>query len=322
MLNSPDDTTAFQPVFVVGSQRSGTTLLAVLLDRHSRIAIPPETHFFGHFRRHLKRARHPVGHEPLITEFFRNRRAQDAGLEPSTVLNRFRQYPANLPNLLQAALERYAADRGKPRPGEKTPGHLEFVPQIIEWFPGARVVCIVRDGRAAVQSALKLGWYRSDIVTLSLLWRRNAARTLRFEQRYPQQFIRVRYEDLLRRPKSVLGDIDRFVGVPFEESQFDTSVRSHSVPEWEEKWKGKSEAELDSGRLEAWREELTAEENWLMTLLMGKALQRLNYADAQVSTRVTRQLMWYAAGRVAYSLRAHPPGRKLLRRLSALAAAK
>ena len=34
-----------RPIFVVGYQRSGTTLLQALLGAHHRIAGPPETHF-------------------------------------------------------------------------------------------------------------------------------------------------------------------------------------------------------------------------------------------------------------------------------------
>ena len=35
-----------RPIFVVGFQRSGTTLLQSLLGAHPRIAAPPEVHFF------------------------------------------------------------------------------------------------------------------------------------------------------------------------------------------------------------------------------------------------------------------------------------
>src|SRR4051812_27934164 len=35
-----------RPVFVIGFQRSGTTLLQALLGSHRRIAAPPETYFF------------------------------------------------------------------------------------------------------------------------------------------------------------------------------------------------------------------------------------------------------------------------------------
>ena len=42
-----------RPIFVVGSPRSGTTMLQLMLHAHPRIAIPPETRFFltAHRRR-------------------------------------------------------------------------------------------------------------------------------------------------------------------------------------------------------------------------------------------------------------------------------
>ena len=115
---------SFDPVFIVGSPRSGTTLLATLVDRHSRIAIPPETHFFGHFRRWVGRELGSLQHHTLVDEFLKNRRAGDMKLDRAAILSRFSRYPADLPHLLRAALEEYAARRAKPRAGEKTPGHI------------------------------------------------------------------------------------------------------------------------------------------------------------------------------------------------------
>ena len=42
---SPSEDLDFAPVFVVGYPRSGTTLLATLLGRHSELAATPESHF-------------------------------------------------------------------------------------------------------------------------------------------------------------------------------------------------------------------------------------------------------------------------------------
>jgi hypothetical protein len=33
------------PFFIVGSERSGTTMLRLMLNRHSRLCVPPESHF-------------------------------------------------------------------------------------------------------------------------------------------------------------------------------------------------------------------------------------------------------------------------------------
>jgi len=310
---------AFEPVFVVGSRRSGTTLLATLLDRHSQFAVPPETHFFGHFRQRIGRDPGHAQHRDLVEEFFANQRALDMKLDSEKLLHRFRQYPADLPHLLRASLEEYAERLGKARSAEKTPGHLEFVPTILQWFPRAKIVCIVRDGRAAVLSTARLGWRDGDIVGLSLMWRQRIRWMLAWERRYPSNFTRVSYEDLLRDPTGTLGRVDRFVGVQFEASQLDTSIPTHAIPEWETKWKAKSTTEPDLDRLSAWRHEATDEEMWLMNLLMGRDLRRLNYPDAFPSGRVSMRLLRYVGARFAQAARAYGPVRRPLQRLSVVA---
>ena len=43
--SSNDDARRPPAVFVVGMNRSGTTLLRMMLDAHPELTIPPETHF-------------------------------------------------------------------------------------------------------------------------------------------------------------------------------------------------------------------------------------------------------------------------------------
>lgn len=43
------------PFFIVGASRSGTTLLATILDSHSRIAVYTESHYYPLFRPDLHR---------------------------------------------------------------------------------------------------------------------------------------------------------------------------------------------------------------------------------------------------------------------------
>ena len=307
----------FEPVFVVGGRRSGTTLLATLLDRHSQIAVPPETHFFGHFRRRIEDPS-VLQHGELVAEFLANQRALDMKLDPVRLLDRFRRYPADLAHLFRASLEEYASAFGKPRPGEKTPGHLEFVPTILQWFPDAKVVCIIRDGRAAVLSAARLGWRGGDIVGLSMIWRQSVRWMFAWERQYPRSFLRVRYEDLLQDSTGTLDIVDRFVGIRFEAGQLDVSVPTHAVPDWEAKWKAKSAAELDAGRLNAWRREASEEEQWLMNLVLGRDLRRLDYPDTAVWSTVSPRLLRYAAARVAHAVRVYSPLRTGLRRLRVL----
>jgi hypothetical protein len=113
----------------------------------------------------------------------------------------------------------------------------------------------------------------------------------------------------------MLTAVDEFVGIGFEQSQLETSGSTHVVPTWEAPWKAKAGAELDPTRIGAWRRELTEEQLWLMNLLFGKYLRLLNYPDADVSQRLSPQLIAFAAGRFAYAARRHVTVARQLRRI-------
>src|SRR5215510_14678346 len=53
-IRSASASTALDPVFIVGAQRSGTTMLRLMLDQHSGLSIPFESGFIVHFHQRLQ----------------------------------------------------------------------------------------------------------------------------------------------------------------------------------------------------------------------------------------------------------------------------
>jgi len=139
--------------FLVGCERSGTTLLQAILARHSRVFSFPESHFFCRAipRRVLWRA---VG-------LARWRRARFALRQLLNVLGRH-DLEGHVPrrsvllvNYVRAfchILDRAALDRGKDMWVEKTPHHLYHVRAIQRLVPEARFIHILRDGRDVAAS--------------------------------------------------------------------------------------------------------------------------------------------------------------------------
>src|SRR5215475_13152399 len=95
--------------FVVGCPRSGTTLLTVMLDRHSQLAMTPETSFYMEIAPKLGDPGRPPLHDVLAGWS----RLPELGLEPGDVVERCgaRESPGEV---FAAILALYAQRRGKP----------------------------------------------------------------------------------------------------------------------------------------------------------------------------------------------------------------
>jgi hypothetical protein len=165
-------------IFIVGVSRSGTSLMRHILNQSDSIAISRENHFLGHL----------IGSEGMRRKFQQfgdlsddenARRLVDfiysEGLEKSSRLrgmsSHFRWILRRVEreDFLKAVLasdrtERgmftvlmklFADRKGKPIMGEKTPAHIRYVPTLLEWFPQAKVIHMIRDPRAIFVSGFR-----------------------------------------------------------------------------------------------------------------------------------------------------------------------
>lgn len=259
------------PVFVVGAARSGTTLLSVLLDRHSQLAMTPETGFYREFAPWLRLA--PiVGVELLLRRW---RRLAELGLTPEAVARRSGRAP-QAGVLLDAILELFAGLRQKTRSGEKTPLHLYSVSRILQDFPEARILCIYRDGRDAALSLRAMPWGPRRLETAAQAWLK-AIRVMReMAAAHPSHFRTIRYEDLLEGPREELAGAMQFLGLELEEGQLEAGP-SGVVLARSKEWKGKALEKVDP-KLGGYRQaEARPDDLETLERLLGPTLRELGY---------------------------------------------
>jgi len=255
----------------VGAARSGTTLLSVLLGRHSRLAMTPETGFYRELAPWLPLAR-LVGVEFLLRRW---RRLPELGLTSSQLRARCGRSPQ--PGvLLDAILDLYAAAQRKPRCGEKTPLHLRYLPQVLRDFPEARILCIYRDGRDAALSLRAMPWGPRRLEMAAHAWLKAVRLMHESTAAYPTRFRSIRYESLVSDPRVELAAAMQFIGLELEEAQLDAGssavVLDRSMP-WKGEALGQVNPELAGYRQAAARtEELASLER-----VLGPALRELGY---------------------------------------------
>jgi|GEM_PF-1223386 len=282
------DQKPFSPIFIVGAPRSGTTMLAVLLDRHSRIAISPETQFFTEFVPQFQNEVHALTKEELVDFALTHRRIRDLQLSRDVVLDVFNNYSKSLPSLLRALIECHAITKGKIIPGEKSPGHIQYVPDLLSAFPNAKVICIIRDGRDVVRSLLNVEWAEPNnprrFGLFCTQWNHYANITRQYTQNLPkEQFLVLKYEEIVESPANSLRTACDFIGVEFEQTQLHDTVSSDVVPAWEKDWKSKATKGVDPKRVYAWRQAADRGQVWAMNCMMEGPLNDWGYLDTELS---------------------------------------
>ena len=261
------------PFFIVGCPRSGTTLLSVLLDRHSRLCVPPETGFFAEVAPNL-----PSQDDTSLLDTLRGwPRLPELNLTPEAVLSRLGGRPSSPAGVLTAILGLYAEAEGKARCGEKTPQHLLEVPAILRHFPGARIVCLLRDGRDVALSLRAMPWGPPTLAAAADLWKTFVRLADGFAQQHPDQFTFVYYEKLVRQPDEVLPTVMAFLGEEFEPRQVQPHLSSGVVLSRSVSWKGQALGPLDPSRIGQRRHEALAWENALLDEAVSDELSRHGY---------------------------------------------
>jgi LPS sulfotransferase NodH len=290
------------PVFVVGMPRSGTTLLSSLLDAHPDLVIAPETHYFtrcwtgtpiegwAEVERMLARLdQQPGVHDMALSDE-----------EWTTIRERLRtlEVPTH-GDILRALLDTYAARSDAPAWGEKTPDHLQFVPEMAEQFPEAAFVAIVRDPRDVVLSLRDLPWSHKTLPEQAWTWRRYAARTQQYHETLGDRFFHLRYEDLITEPEGTLRDVCAFLNVSFRASMLRLDAKEEQPFDADrEPWKQKSGRQIDASNREKWRTQMPETGRVLVDLIAGHWLADYGYARPSIRWRsaLVGSLLRHVAG--------------------------
>jgi hypothetical protein len=196
------------PVFVVGSPRSGTSILARSLSEHSQLWSSDETQFMwdlfydDRVGEHYKRG--DLG-------WLRRRGVEKA------------EFLSYLGIGLNALLTEQAGGR---RWVDSTPIYTLIIDRIAAMFPGALFLHILRDGRSVVHSMINylniypgdpssIPW-ASDFEAACRAWSGHVQKAMEFTERRPDRCLTVPYEALVAHPEDEFRRIFQFLRTPDE----------------------------------------------------------------------------------------------------------
>lgn len=266
---------AAAPIFIGGMPRSGTTLLRVILDSHPNIACGPELRAI-----------------PALAALSRDTRK----LMGETLEQHYALAPRDLDRiyaeLVLSFLEPLHRATGKKRIAEKTPANALHFAELGRLFPESPLIQVIRDGRDAVASVMKMDWkddktgaalaITRDPAIAAAAWVEHIARG-REARDAGARYFEIRYEDIVRAPKAALTPLFEFLGEPWSDEVLAYHENGQIDPGLHEASAEQVSSALYAKSVGRWREALSPPHKSAIKAAAGDLLIELGYA---------RDFMW------------------------------
>lgn len=253
---------------IVGTSRSGTTLVQRLALELPGVNVSPETHFLSKV---LPTIRRHGWAWPLTVEQARQVLTEVADVPDVDLESLNLSSPASM---FASIVRRLAGPFGVV--GEKTPAHLRWWRPCLRAWPELKFIGVVRHPCAVLASHQNVPWGTSDPVALATRWNHEQRQLLAARHRYPGQVLILRYEDITSDPSSARSVLAKTLQVPDKVQDFDRTMLAVEG-EW---WKDRAGEPVDTDRAESWRLALSPTVASRVTGLCSRPMRRLGYRES------------------------------------------
>lgn len=271
------------PVFMFGMERSGTTLLSMMAGAHPQLAVPLATtgmwydfyarlHAFGNIS-------DEAGLMALVDAVASHERIRLWRTPLDIEHIRAAVKPGDFGSVVAAFHGEYARQHGKPRWANMDIGTLDNMHLANRWFPDARFVHIIRDGRDVALSNQTMPYGPGNIGECADAWVQRINTNLRMGDIIgPDRYLAFRYESLITEPEAMLGRICSFLGLDFSSDMlaYGDTV-DNRVPE-EKQWlwpELKSPPQLS--KVDRWKREMSENQRIVFEWRASDLMRELGY---------------------------------------------
>jgi sulfotransferase family protein len=303
------------PVFVLGSPRSGTTLLYDMLLSAGGFAVYlAESNVFNLLMPRFGDLRIRSNREELVEAWLNSKLFRASGLEAEAIRKRLLQECKNGGDFLSIVMGEICAAQGMQRWAENSPEGMLYLPLIKRLIPNALFVHILRDGRDVAASLSRRRFVRAfpwkdrhGLMGCGIYWEWIVEHGRRFGRTIPADYMEIHFEHLVARPQETLNQIGAFIEQTLDYDVI-RRVGYGSVAKPNTSFYAESEnAEFNPvGR---WKTTFTPEQLLRFERLVGKTLANLGYEPAtngsavglSLSLRATRLMhLAYFRGKLIY----------------------
>lgn len=272
------------PLFIVGHQRSGTTMLRLMIDSHPDIAIPFETDFILPYYFKYKSfgsLDDDVNVRKLLSEIMGNpfiKRGELSSMKVDDLLNNLddRSYAG----VVDCIYRTWASSRNKRRWGDKNPNAPQ-VHLLNDIFPDAMFLHIIRDGRDVAVSKMNLrtSWRARSVIACAHSWCWNISFVRSISPILGKRYKEIRYENLIESPELTLKEVCSWLDEPYSDAMLNYHLTSERrMPSDTIKTEHRNSVlPIDRSKIGMWRKKMSKGDRAVFQTIAKPLLASLGY---------------------------------------------
>ena len=249
--------------------RSGTTLVQAILCNTGNYFPMPETHFFSRVVYGFPEQLQENDLKKIADVLARKSRIE---IDRKTL-----SIPCTQKEVFEHVIRTFNTEN-KNTFLEKTPRHVFFYSKIVNYYPSAKFICMIREPKNVVSSQLtSTRMENKSVIRLAFLYNKIAAAILNI--RNERNVFLIRYEDLTENPEAVLTKTFGFLDLSYD-SKFSAKVTAPAgIVADHEFWKSKNVAyeTIQKSDTNKWRKILTPGEADMINCITRSYAAKFGY---------------------------------------------
>ena len=298
-------------IFVVGNSRSGTTMMGRILGKHPSVYTFGELHCFGQLcappfsskidKKEIERIASRL--YCIQREGYRTYGSPQRYLsEARAFLDGLTIYPETSAALFETFLLHEAAENNRTIPCDQTPRNVFYIADILELYPKARIINMIRDPRDVLLSKKRkwkrrfLGgsdmpmkeslrdWMNYHPITISHIWRTAVSAADRFATH--DRVISIYFEELLTHPETTVKSLCAFVGITYTDALLQVPQVGSSIAADQPHRLGINPQRAHSWRSDTIGGELSSAEIYLNQTITAALMKKHNYSPMSIKPNI------------------------------------
>jgi len=279
------------PLFMIGTQRSGSNLLRLMLNQLPDVAAPhpphilqrmmPIAHTYGDLSR-------PLAFSHLVEDVCRLVELnpvpwRGVTLDRANVRARCREH--SVMAAFGAVYDVMAESRGAHRWCCKSLANIQYLPEIEAYFDDARYIYLYRDGRDVGVSFRKAVVGEKHYYHIAREWSDTQRLALQFRRQVdPSRFFAISYEEITTDTERTMRRLCEFLGATYHEAMLDfyKSEEARSAAQSSALW-GNVVKPVMANNSRKFLREASEEDVRIFELVAGDVLDALGYARVATS---------------------------------------